>query len=212
MKRLVLCCAVLFALTSTVHAQMGSIGPSIAFGVQGDAVNLNLPGIYSDIYGLGLGGGVHFDVKFGLLAFRVSGDYLTLSPDKNKYIAYAETILPPALASSINISGGRIDVYSANLNLKWTLLPLPIIHVYATGGAGYVRLTTADATVTIPGLGPFTVHPAIASQNKPALNAGAGVDLHLFGFDIYGELKLNWIMTEGKTSTEVPLATVGLTF
>jgi len=83
--------------------------------------------------------------------------------------------------------------------------------VYATGGGGYVRLSTADATVTIPGIGSFPVK-GMDAQTKPALNAGAGVDLHFGGLELFGELKINWIMTEGKSSSEVPLATVGLTF
>jgi len=88
---------------------------------------------------------------------------------------------------------------------------LPIIHIYATGGGGYVRIDTHDATVTLPIIGSFPVK-VMAAQTKPALNAGAGADIHLFGIDLFAELKLNWIMTEGKTSTEVPLATVGITF
>jgi hypothetical protein len=38
------------------------------------------------------------------------------------------------------------------------------------------------------------------------------VDLDLGPITLYGEVKVTWILTEGKTSTEVPLGTVGITF
>jgi len=145
MKRVILFCAVLVALTASAGAQ------GLRFGVQGDFVNFNLgvaqtnvqipqvgsldvSSLVKDIYGLGYGGGIHFDVDLGLLAFRLSGDYIMLSPDKAKY----QSLLGP-LGSQVTIDGGRIDIYSANLNLKFNILPLPVIHVYVTGGGGFCR-------------------------------------------------------------------------
>jgi hypothetical protein len=216
MKRVILFFAVIAVFTASAGAQ------GIGFGVQGDLVNfnlgmaqtnLNVPNsgvalntLFTEIYGLGYGGGIHFDVNLGLLAFRLSGDYIMLSPDKTKY----QSLFGP-LGSSFTIDGGRIDIYSGNVNLKFTILPLPVIHVYATGGAGIVQLKMNDVTLLFNGQKLATVK-AFDTQTKPTLNAGAGVDIKLGPLALFAELKVNFILTEGKTSSEVPLATVGLTF
>lgn len=216
MKRAILFCAVLALFASSARTQ------GVGIGVQGDLVNFNLgiaqtkltipnlnatvdySAILKNVYGLGYGGGVHFDVNFVLLSFRLSGDYIMLSPDKQKY--QSQFGVP-----GITIDGGRIDIYSANANLKLVVLPLPVIHVYLTGGAGVVRLNTHDATLSYNGFKIFTL-PAFQSQTEPTVNAGAGVDLQLGPIALFAELKVNFIMTQGKTSSEVPLATAGITF
>lgn len=216
MKRLLLFCAVVAACTASAGAQ------GLRFGVQGDFVNFNLgvasanvqipqigsldvSSLVTQIYGLGYGGGIHFDVDMGLLAFRLSGDYIMLSPDKQKY----QSLLGP-IGPQVMIDGGRIDIYSGNLNLKFNILPLPVIHVYVTGGAGIVDIKMNDATLSLGTIKLATVK-AFDTQTKPTLNAGAGVDIRLGPIALYAELKVNFIMTTGKTSSEVPLATVGLT-
>jgi hypothetical protein len=68
-----------------------------------------------------------------------------------------------------------------------------------------------DAKVTYNGL-PVTSVPGMKGQTKPTANVGAGVEINLGGVTLFGEAKVNWIMTEGETSTQVPLATIGLTF
>ena len=203
MKRLILCCALLIAVSLTAQSQ-------VRFGIQGDFTNVNVAGAVKDIYGLGLGGGIHFDINAGPLGLRLSGDYVFLSPDKDKYRALLATYLGSA-ASGFSIDGGRIDVISGNLNLKLDVLPLPVIHVYATGGGGLVNLSVTEAKITFNGA-PITTFPAMKTQTKASVNAGAGVDLSLGGLTLYGEVKIVWIMTEGETSTQVPLATIGLTF
>ena len=207
MKRLILCCALLIAVSMTAQSQ-------VRFGIQGDFTNMNVHGEgtsdVSEIYGLGVGGGLHFDLNLGPLALRLSGDYVFLTPDQDKYRALIAKLLP-SIASSFTLEGGRIDVYSANLNLKLDILPLPIIHIYATGGGGLVRLLVNEATLKFNGA-PVTTFPKMDSQTKPSVNAGAGVDLGLGGLTLFGEVKVVWVMTEGKTSTQVPFATVGLTF
>jgi opacity protein-like surface antigen len=217
MKHVLLLCAVLVAFTASAGAQ------GVGFGVQGDFVNFNLgvaspsvqipqvgtldvSSLVTQIYGLGYGGGIHFDVNLGLVAFRLSGDYIMLSPDKQKY----QSLLGP-LGSQVTIDGGRIDIYSGSVNLKFNLIPLPVIHVYVTGGAGVVDIKMNDATLSLGAFKLATVK-AFDTQTKPALNAGAGVDLKLGPIALFAELKVNFIMTTGKTSSEVPLATVGLTF
>lgn len=203
MKRLILCCTMLLTIALTAHAQ-------VRFGIQGDVTNVNVPGNVKDFYGLGYGGGIHFDVNVGPLGVRLSGDYVTLSPDQDKYRAVAATLVG-SLASQINIEGGRIDIISGNANLKLDFLPLPIIHVYVTGGGGLVRVSVNEAKVTFNNAPVLTI-PKMDSQTKPSVNAGAGVDISLGGLTLFGEVKVVWIMTEGETSTQVPLATVGLTF
>jgi len=206
MKHLVLCCALLLAFSASAQIP----GPSVAFGVHGNLTNTNLVGDFKEIYGLGYGGGVHFDLKLGVLSLRLSGDYISLSPDNTKYQAFLARYFGSA-ASGITIEGARIDVFSGNLNAKVGLVPLPVVTIYATGGAGLVNLGVADAKVVINGTTAAQV-PGIDKQTKPSINAGAGLDIHLGGLTLYGEVKVNWIMTEGETSTQVPLATVGLTF
>jgi opacity protein-like surface antigen len=217
MKRVILFCAVLVAFTASAGAQ------GFHFGVQGDFVNFNLgiaqtsvqipnvgsldlSSLVTQIYGLGYGGGIHFDLDMGFVAFRLSGDYIMLSPDKAKY----QSLLGP-IGSQVTIDGGRIDIYSGNLNLKLNILPLPVIHVYVTGGAGFVDIKMNDATLSL-GTIKLAAVKAFDTQTKPTLNAGAGVDLKLGPIALFAELKVNFIMTTGKTSSEVPLATVGLTF
>jgi opacity protein-like surface antigen len=218
MKRIILLCALLAALTASAGAQ------GVGFGVQGDFVNFNLgvaqtnvqipvintsldiSSLVKDIYGLGYGGGAHLDLDLGLLAFRLSGDYIMLSPDKAKY----QSLLGP-LGSQVTIDGGRIDIYSGNLNLKINILPLPVLHIYVTGGGGFVDIKMNDASLSLAGH-TLLSFKAFDTQTKPTLNAGAGVDLKLGPIALFAELKVNFIMTEGKTSSEVPLATVGLTF
>ncbi len=217
MKRVILFCAFLAVFTASAGAQ------GLRFGVQGDLVNFNLgvaqtnvqipqvgsldvSSLVKEIYGLGYGGGIHFDVDLGLLAFRLSGDYIMLSPDKQKY----QSLLGP-LGSQVTIDGGRIDIYSGNLNLKFNIIPLPVIHVYLTGGAGIVDIKMNDANLSLGTIKLATVK-AFDTQTKPTLNAGAGVDLRVGPIALFAELKVNFIMTTGKTSSEVPLATVGLTF
>ena len=205
MKYLVLSIALLVAVSTAAVAQ-------VHFGIHGNVTNFNFGGDLDNIYGLGYGGGVHLDFKLPiLLSFRLSGDYLMLSPDKGKYQTFLARYVGSAVASGITIDGGRIDIYSANLNLKLNILPLPVIHVYVTGGAGFVDIKMNDATLSLGAFKLATVK-AFDTQTKPTLNAGAGVDLKLGPIALYAELKLNFIMTTGKTSSEVPLATVGLTF
>jgi opacity protein-like surface antigen len=215
MKRFILTSTILLVFTTSAMSQ-------IKFGVQGDFVNFNVPGQLKDlvgggvggdlqsIYGLGYGGGIHFDVGTLLLSFRLSGDYIFLSPDKDAYGSLLAKIFGGA-ASDFTIEGGRIDVISATANLKLGLLPLPVVHVYATGGAGLTRLSASSATLK-RGNTTLANISGVPSQTKPSINLGAGADLSLGGLSLYGEVKITWILTEGQTSTEVPLATVGLTF
>jgi opacity protein-like surface antigen len=206
MKYFILCCALLLAFSASAQVPTASV----AFGIHGNVTNTNFGGDLKEIYGLGYGGGIHFDLNLGVLSLRLSGDYLALSPDKDKYRTFLQQYLGAA-ASGITIEGARIDVFSGNLNAKLGLVPLPLVTIYATGGAGLVNLGVTDAKVLINGT-PAAQVPGIKGQTKPSANAGAGVDIHLGGLTLYGEVKVNWIMTEGETSTQVPLATIGLTF
>ena len=217
MKKLILCCLVLVAFTASSQAQ-------VKFGIQGDVTNFtignftntvsvgsgDLSGAFQDIYGLGIGGGIHLDINLLILKIRISGDYLSLSPDKSKYQALLVKYLG-AGANAITIDGGRINIWSGSANVKLPIIPLPVISVYVTGGVGVVSLTMADVTVNYNGQ-KITGFPGLATQTKPAANAGAGVDLSLGGISLFGELKITWVFTDPKTSTAVPFGTVGITF
>jgi hypothetical protein len=219
---LFLACALL--ITSPASAQVPTPTlASVSWGIHANLTNVkvgNVTNVVSankdytdalkDIYGIGYGGGLHLDVKLAILSFRVSGDYLTLSPDKAKYQALAATYLG-SLATGVGIDGGRIDVFAGSVDVKLNLLPLPIIGIYAIGGGGLVNLSVSKLTVTYNGQ-PVQTIPAVASQTKPAVNAGVGADISLGGLTLFGEVKLEWVFTDPNTTTQIPFATVGLTF
>jgi len=199
MKYCILFCAVLIAFSTAAQAQ------SVGFGVQGDIVNFNFAGDLKEVYSLGYGGGAHVDFHLGFVSLRLSGDYLLLTPDAAKVAELAGSV------PGVTIDGLKITAISGNLNLKVPLIPLPVVSIYATGGGGVVYLKATDATVLYQG-SPVTTVKAPDPQTKAALNAGAGADFSLGGVTLYAELKVNWILTEGETSTMVPLGTVGITF
>jgi opacity protein-like surface antigen len=213
MKRLVLlvCCILLVTLPSFAQ---------VSFGIQGNALNFNTEGVANDIYGLGLGGGIHLDLGTPIIGLRFQGDYIFLSPDKNKYTAYATSLLGATLASGASIDGGKMEIWTANANAKLVLLPLPVIHIYATGGIGVASVSFNEATINIPAVGvsrklteeEVSKLLGVDKQTKMTTNVGAGLDIALGGVTLYGELKLNWIWTEPHTSAQIPIGTVGLTF
>jgi len=220
MKKLIVLCATLLVCTSFAQAQ------GIGFGVQGDVINFTLGGINAstvsvstgdltsdlkNIYGLGIGGGIHLDMDLVLIGFRVSGDYLSISPDRSKYQSLLATYIGNTAAAAVKVEGGRIDIYSVNVNGKFKILPLPIVSVYITGGVGLVRVSVAATKVTFNNF-PLANFPAAESQTKPSVNAGVGADLSLGGLTLFGELKVDWIFTDPKTSTAIPFGTVGITF
>jgi opacity protein-like surface antigen len=200
-------------VTATSSAQVG-------FGVQGNATNFNTEGVANDIYGLGLGGGLHLDFGTPVIGIRVSGDYMFMSPDKDKYSAYAVSMIGQTLAQGATIDGGKMEVFSANANAKLVILPLPVVHIYATGGIGVARVKFNEATVNIPSVGyskkltedEIADLLGIDSQTKMTTNVGAGLDIALGGITLFGEVKLNWIYTDPNTTAMIPIGTVGITF
>jgi len=213
MKRLVLLVCCILLATATSSAQVG-------FGVQGNATNFNTEGVANDIYGLGLGGGLHLDFGTPVIGIRVSGDYMFMSPDKDKYSAYAVSMIGQTLAQGATIDGGKMEVFSANANAKLVILPLPVVHIYATGGIGVARVKFNEATVNIPSVGyskkltedEIADLLGIDSQTKMTTNVGAGLDIALGGITLFGEVKLNWIYTDPNTTAMIPIGTVGITF
>jgi hypothetical protein len=205
MKYFVVGCALLIAVTATAQVP----GVSAAFGVHANLANLNVSGPLKEVYGMGYGGGAHLDIKLAMLSLRVSGDYITFSPDNDKYTSFVRS-LPGFGSSSVAIDGGRINIFSGNLNLKMPFLPLPIISPYITGGIGLVNLGVDDAKVTVNGASAGSI-PGVKGQTKTAANAGVGVDLNLGAFTLFAEGKYTWIFTDDETSTYIPFA-IGITF
>ena len=117
----------------------------------------------------------------------------------------------PSFASRFNIDGGKIDLYSGSLNLKLTILPIPVFKPYITGGGGLARVSSTEARITFDNNQIYKVTP-LASQTVSALNAGAGVDLAFGGLTLYAELRVNFVFTDPKTTVQVPIGSVGLTF
>ena len=89
-------------------------GTSVNFGIHGNVISSDINAVVRDVaglpdpngtyevaleevYGLGLGGGLHLDVDLGLLTFRLSGDYVTLSPDEEKFASAIQVYFPVPL-------------------------------------------------------------------------------------------------------------------
>jgi opacity protein-like surface antigen len=210
----------------TLSAAAQTPGSPVSFGIQGNVISSDINAFLRDIaglpapsgtyevaleevYGLGLGGGVHLDVNLGLLSFRVYGDYITLSPDKDKFASAVQKYFPGA--SIQFVEGGRIEIYSGSANLKFVILPIPVVKPYLTAGGGLAHVKTTPAILAFNGaaLPEFEI---LKAQTVGTINGGAGVDFVLGGLALFGELKLNWLFIEEGTSTYIPVATVGLTF
>lgn len=224
MRTFVICLALLVVCTSAASAQ-------VSFGIQGNLVNFKVSeelkqwaGIptgstesqaLEQIYGMGYGGGIHLDFSLGILSFRVTGDYVTLTPDQAKF----ESIIKgfnPAFIQSAKVEGGRIEVIGGAANIKFVFLPLPAVKPYITGGIGWSQVKAQDAKITITPVAPATAITTtltlIKKQTPMTLNGGAGVDLVFGGLSLYAEVKVTGFFLEGGTSTYLPIGTVGLTF
>ncbi len=218
MKRLLLSCALCVATIASAQ--------TVGFGVHGNMINSKInakvkqiAGItpstgvlqvaLDEVYGLGLGGGIHFDLNLSILSIRISGDYVTLSPEKEKFTAYVQQVIPGLPVQFVE--GGRVDMISGNANAKLVVLPLPVFRPYVTGGAGLVNVKATEVTLSLGGtkLAPVSI---LKTQTVGAFNVGAGADLQFGGVAIFAELKVNWIMIEEGTSTYVPIVTAGITF
>ncbi len=210
MKRLTLLCTLLLMAT----VAFGQI-PSVGFGVHANITNANFPGpqingsdALKDVYGTGFGGGAHLDVGAVGFSLRFSADYLSFSPDNDKYHAALEPYIGSA-ASQFTVSGGTISYWSISANGKMPVLPLPIITPYITGGIGLGIISVGDAKVLQNGAETKGI-PGFSSESKTALNLGAGVDLKI-GITLFLEVRYTWLLTDPKTSTLVPVS-LGVTF
>lgn len=212
--------AALLAVVSTMafsQPVVGALAPSVnfGFGVHGNFMSANLPGpdingtsALKDVYGAGYGGGVHLDASFAMLSLRLSGDYIKFSPDNDKYREGLTALIGTA-AGQFSVDGGGITMWSANLNAKMDILPLPIVKPYMTGGVGFARLSADDATVKQGGVA-TKQFAGFASTTSTMLNLGAGVDLNV-GITLFLEVKYEWVMTDPNTSKLIPV-TLGITF
>jgi opacity protein-like surface antigen len=205
----------MIAATAFSQPVVGGLAPSVNFGVHANFMNANFPGpqingtaALKDVYGAGFGGGLHLDVQLAMVSFRISGDYLSFSPDNDKYRQGLEGIIGTA-AGQFSVDGGGITLLSGNLNAKMAILPLPIVKPYLTGGIGLARLSVDDARVMQNGV-ETKAYGGFSSETCTAWNLGAGVDLSV-GVTLFLEVKYMWIVTEPETSTLVPV-TIGVTF
>jgi opacity protein-like surface antigen len=218
MKRLVLFCALCFAVSASAQ--------TIGFGVHGNMINSKINATIKqainyqtssgvaqvaldEVYGLGFGGGVHFDIGLSVLSIRVSGDYTTLSPDKDKFKEYIQTIMPGFPVSFVD--GGKIDMYSGNANLKLVVLPIPVFQPYVTGGVGVANVKASKVTLAINNVN-LPALEILKTQTVLSFNGGAGLDIVLGKTAIFAELKINWLSLDEGSYTMVPIATAGITF
>jgi opacity protein-like surface antigen len=200
MKRTLLVVAVIISLVAGGSAQF-----SLGWGVHGNYAQLDVPGPLNSVYG----NGAHLDVNLMMITLRFSGDYVAFSPDQDKYRNQLAQV-PGNPTTGYLIDGGDINILSVNANAKWTLLPIPVVSPYLTGGIGLAQLSTGDRTVKLnesphPGL------PEVEGGTKTAVNLGAGVDLNLGGVALFAEAKYTWILTQGSSTKYIPIS-VGITF
>jgi opacity protein-like surface antigen len=218
MKRLLLLCVLCFAISASAQ--------TIGFGVHGNMINsdvnakvkeiLNLdqttPGTLQvaldEVYGLGFGGGIHLDISLPIISVRISGDYLTISPDKDKFSQYVKQSFGALPVSYVE--GGKVDMISGNANVKLVVLPLPVFKPYATGGIGVCNVQATDVTLKF-GSNNITTS-ILKKQTVMTYNVGVGLDIQLGSVAIYAELKGNWIPLEEGTVSLLPIATAGITF
>jgi opacity protein-like surface antigen len=218
MKSLVLLCALCFAVSASAQ--------TIGFGVHGNMINSKINATIKqavnyqsssgvaqvaldEVYGLGIGGGLHFDIGLSVLSIRVSGDYTTLSPDQDKFKAYVQTIMPGFPVTFVE--GGKIDMYSGNANLKLVVLPIPVFQPYVTGGVGMANVKASKVILAINGVNLPGIE-ILKTQTVATFNAGAGLDILLGKTAIFAELKINWLSLDEGSYTMVPIATAGITF
>jgi len=216
MRAFSLLAAVLCLATAAVaQPVVGAFVPSVNFGAHVNLTNSNFPGptingstALQDVYGAGFGGGVHLDIQLAMLSLRISGDYLSFSPDNDEYQKGLQNLIGSA-ATQFTIEGGGLTMWSGTLNAKMPILPLPVIKPYLTGGVGFASLNVADAKVMQNGV-ETKAYPGFPSVTKTAWNVGAGVDLSI-GVTLFLEVKYVWVMTDPETSTMFPV-TIGITF
>lgn len=224
MRTFVLSMALLLVVTFTASAQ-------VAFGVQGNLVNFKvsdelkqIAGLpqgnpetvaLEDVYGMGYGGGVHLDFSLGIFSLRVSGDYVTLTPDNEKFQTFLAQFVG-ASSTAFTVDGGRIEIIGGSANLKLVVFPLPVVKPYITGGIGIsqVKAHETKVTYTPPApLSPITTNVTLIEKQNPwTLNGGVGVDLVFGGLSLYVEVKVTAFYLEGGTSTYLPISSLGLTF
>jgi opacity protein-like surface antigen len=209
---LVLCAA---GAATVAAAAVAPIAPKISFGVHGDFSLGNLPGPAIDnvkalqnAYGPGYGGGAHLGVEFATLSLRLSGDYLRYSLDEGRFRDSYAGVFGGAV-NQLSVDGGELGITSITANAKMSVLPLPIVRPYLTGGVGLAWLSVAEAKTSIAGV-PGRTFPSSHQDAKTSLNLGAGVDLSL-GVTLFVETRYIWILTEGEKSTFVPVM-LGVTF
>jgi opacity protein-like surface antigen len=191
-----------FALPATAQV-------SIGWGIHGEAAKVDVGGTLSNVYGWGYGGGVHLDVDMMMISLRFSGDYTSIAPDQDKYRSALASLLGTT-ANSYVVDGGDLRFLSASANVKWKILPLPIVSPYLTGGVGTTRISKSDLTVKYQGTAIGGV-PNVGTQTKSAINLGAGVDLKLAGVALFIEGRYTWVLTDGEKTGYIPIS-IGITF
>jgi hypothetical protein len=144
-----------------------------------------------------------------ILSIRISGDYITLSPDKDKFQQYVQQNIPGVPVKFIE--GGKVDMISGTANAKLIVLPLPVFKPYVTGGVGFSNVSASDVTLSLGGT-KLAPTPILKKQTVLTYNAGAGVDIELGAITVFGELKVNWVELEEGTAAFIPIVTAGLTF
>lgn len=218
MRYLAICCALLIGFTASAQ--------TVEFGLHGNILNFSIPeeitsiaGVppattetlaLQEVFGVGYGGGIHFNFKLGILRIRLAGDYNTISPDNAKFQTFLAQYVGTS-ASAFRVEGGKITIYGGEVNLKLTILPIPVFQPYIAGGIGLSHVKAEDTKVTYNNV-PLTPITIIEEQNVMTLNAGVGADFVLGPLSLYAEVRVNAFFLDPTTATYLPVGTLGITF
>lgn len=200
-------------MTSVVSAQQRV---TFGAGAQAGIAISAFPDVVKDYYGLGYGGGGHFDVNFiPALTARMNIEYFTFASDKDKLkkvLAPRFGILPSDIT---NLSGGGIGVFIVTVNAIGKVPTGTDITPYGLFGFGIHSISLSDltgsdnrgrsGTATASDIG-------YSTQTKFGLNFGIGAEYRVArSVTLNLEFRYVLVFTDNQSSAAMPI-TVGATF
>jgi opacity protein-like surface antigen len=218
MRTFALCCVLLVSVAASAQ--------TVEFGIHGNILNFNVPeeitqiaGVppatnetlaLQEVFGIGYGGGIHLHLKLGILALRLAGDYSTITPDNAKFQEFLAGYVGSS-ASAFRVEGGKVTIYGGEVNLKITILPIPVFQPYIAGGVGLSHVKADETKITFNNT-PLTPIELIKEQTVMTLNGGVGADFVLGPLSLYAEVRVNAFFLDPTTATYLPVGTIGITF
>lgn len=183
--------------TSTVNAQQSV---TYALGANAGIAVSALESDLSDYYGLGYGGGVHFDINiFQFLTTRMNVEYYFFPSDKSKFpqlVAFGlaeqagySDFYAPTVAGKLepyisDISGATVSFFNVNFDVIGKLVTEASITPYGLFGIGIHSYSISDLTLNGPTVdlavqgpardnkGNVIISPLTASASELNINTG----------------------------------------